>query len=150
MRHCNNCQYENAEEARACARCGQPLSAAVAVAAGSSPSTEAPDWLRGIQLKATDDQAAPAPAMTGGAVAAAATLPVQIRRSRVPVLAVDARRLPVAPVLHTAAPPESPSQAEPTPEIPPATVGRPSRLLLVLILAVIIAAALYAAIRFLL
>lgn len=147
MRRCNNCQYENAEEAKACARCAQPLSAPVAVAASAGTSLEAPDWLQGMQLKASDDQDATTPATNGSAVAAAATLPVQIRRSRVPVLAVDARRSPQSPPSSAAERPLASIPAAAGPVLAPPSARRPSRLLLLLILAVIIAALVYAAIR---
>lgn len=93
MRRCANCEFENGADATACARCGQPLSRDGGVA--TAARGEMPAWLSSLQSGEGGEKASATPA--GGAVAAAAALPIQVRRSRVPVLSVDAPRLSAPP-----------------------------------------------------
>lgn len=88
MRRCANCEFENGADATACARCGQPLNRDGGVA--TAARGEMPAWLSSLQPGEGGEKAGATPA--GGAVAAAAALPIQVRRSRVPVLSVDAPR----------------------------------------------------------
>lgn len=90
MRRCAKCEYENSDDAGVCARCSRPLAQPVTAAAETALRT--PDWLGAMSSPAADTSAATSPRATG-ALADAAALPVQVRRSRVPVLSVDARRV---------------------------------------------------------
>ena len=87
MRRCANCEYENSDDAKVCARCGRALPQQVAA---GEPRQQAPGWLSAVPAEGAP---VAAPAAAGGSVAEAAALPVQVRRSRVPVLSVDARRV---------------------------------------------------------
>ena len=84
MRRCNHCQFENVDDATACARCGQAVRLPAGTAADETASPAQPGWMQSMHMGA-GPEGAPS---SSNAVAAAATLPVQVRRSRVPVLSV--------------------------------------------------------------
>ncbi|MGI8912914.1 MAG: hypothetical protein ACR2JY_03830 [Chloroflexota bacterium] len=91
MRRCSNCQFDNLDDAKVCARCGQGLVLTGAGTAGPDVSPVLPAWMHAVQT-GTDSAPARSAAPTGaspGSVAAAATLPVQVRRSRGPILSVN-------------------------------------------------------------
>ena len=97
MRRCHNCRFENANDATVCARCAQPLvTAANPAAEDAAPAL--PDWLQSMQRGAESAGTPVATSSASSAVAAAATLPVQVRRSRVPLLSVAGRAGAAEPV----------------------------------------------------
>ena len=97
MLRCQHCQFDNQSDALACARCGHALPrATTAPSAGSE--AKLPDWLQAIDM--SQAKAGPEPESDHlnhhanntdlvGAVAAAAALPVHVRRSRVPLVVAD-------------------------------------------------------------
>lgn len=88
MDRCSNCQFENVADARACARCGQRLTSSDSGAPEADGSSTLPDWMRSVQAGANRQSESGVALLRSGGVAEAATLPVQVRRSRVPVLSV--------------------------------------------------------------
>jgi hypothetical protein len=143
MGRCNNCQFENVADAKACARCGQRLVTGGGGVADADAASTLPDWMRSVQTDVgRQREAGPVLAQSGG-VAAAATLPVQVRRSRVPVLSVSGPAAAAAGDVPSSV--TSPaSVASATGGDVPATPRRSSRLRMILLVAVIIAIAILA------
>jgi hypothetical protein len=88
MGRCSNCQFENVADASACARCGQRLTTGDPGTPTGDGAATLPDWMRSVQSGVDRRGEAGVALLQTGGVAAAATLPVQVRRSRVPVLSV--------------------------------------------------------------
>lgn len=104
MLRCQHCQFDNQGDALACARCGHALPRNTAAAPPSSES-KLPDWLQAIDLghppagpESGSDSTNHRAGNVGhvGAVAAVAALPVQVRRSRVPLVMPDRPLTPVS------------------------------------------------------
>lgn len=138
MRRCNNCQYQNSDDASACARCKQKLEVPVTANAGGKTEAEAPAWLYSLHPAGRPETANATTASSAAeTLADAAAMPVQVRRSRVPVLSVDGRRFGPSAAAAIA----GRSNAEASADMPPQrSARRLPRAVLILILIVLIAA----------
>ena len=142
MGRCSNCQFENVADARACARCGQRLTSSDHGTQEPDGSSTLPDWMRSVQAGANRQSEPGVALLQPGGVAEAAALPVQVRRSRVPVLSVG------SPVRAAAA--DAAFISSSTAGVPPAIAGDETatpragnRLPLILLVALIVALIIY-------
>ena len=149
VRQCNSCRFENADDARACARCGALLAASNSETAAQEAAPALPDWMQSMQ-HGGDPQLVGAMAANGtasGAVATVATLPVQVRRSRGPLLTIDASsgasRAAADAVISGGDGPVLPAG-----NVPASTGAGSGRLRLILLLVILIAALAYLVLRF--
>jgi hypothetical protein len=145
MRRCSNCQFENVADAKACARCGQELTSSSHGTADMDTTSGLPDWMRSLQQGVGGQTEVGASLALANAVATAATLPVQVRRSRVPVLSVSG-----PPRSETDAPPLTLPVADATAPHPAAgsATRHSRRWRLIIPIAIIIACLIYLAIHF--
>ena len=150
VRQCNSCQFENANDARVCARCGVLLVTSSTETATQEAAPALPDWMQAMQRGGERELVASAtgPDAASGAVAMAATLPVQVRRSRGPLLTVDGSYgIALASAPGVAVSGGDVASLPPAGELGPARV-RSSRLRLVLLITIIIVALAYLVLRF--
>jgi hypothetical protein len=147
MRRCTNCQYDNLDDAVACARCGHAF--APLEEPRPSRASGLPDWLASMQ---------PARAATAsvsengqhnrtqaiGSVTDASSLPVQVRRSRVPLLAPDRPAAAVEPVMDSSPMSASaaplPAMMSGTPAVADAMSSRRTARTVILALAILVLA----------
>jgi hypothetical protein len=151
VRQCNSCQFENADDARVCARCGAVLargdSESAAQASDQSEPT-LPAWMQSMQHGGEHQLVAgTANGVAAGAVATVASLPVQVRRSRGPLLTVDIGSGAAPASAEGAAPGSAVIAQSANSDMASGRAGS-SRLRLILLFVIIIAALAYLILRF--
>ena len=150
VRQCNSCQFENADDARICARCGVVLAASGAETAAQEAAPTLPDWMQSMQRGGEPQLVASAAAngVASGVVATVATLPVQVRRSRGPLLTVDAGWGAASTSTSDAAVSDSDGPMLTPGGGPISTRAASNRLRLILLIVIVIAALAYLVLRF--
>ena len=133
-----------------CARCGVVLATSSAESAAQESEPALPVWMQSMQ-RGGEPQLVASGAANGtasGAVAAVAILPVQVRRSRGPLLTVDAGSGATSVSASGVAVPGSEGASLSANGEPVSTRAGSRRLRLILLMVIIIAALAYLVLRF--